>query len=141
MDRVVLDTNIFISGIAIASSSSGHIINAWRENTFVLVISPQILTEIREVLLRPTIMNFTGLSKDEVNEFIFEIEQRSYVTEGTYEVTKIQTDPDDNDILACALEGYATHIVTGDTKSLLPLKDYHGIRILTPTDYMRQRQV
>jgi putative PIN family toxin of toxin-antitoxin system len=139
MYRVVFDTNIFVSGTATITSNSpqSQIINAWRGGAFVLVTSPQILAEVKDVLLRPTVMYYTGLSVQEVHDFLAEVEKRAYVTEGVYEVWKIQTDPDDNIILACALEGYASHIVTGDTKSLLPLKEYHEIKIVTAADFLR----
>ena len=39
-------------------------------------------------------------------------------------------------VLACALEGHATHIVTKDKQSLLPLKEYHGIRIVQPHQFL-----
>ena len=137
MDRVVLDTNVFVSGTATVGTPPSQIIEAWRNRSIVLVTSPHILAEVKEVLLREEIMRYTGLSAKEVYELISEIEKRAYVTQGLYEVWKIKCDPDDNIILACAIEGYVTHIVTGDTKSLLPLKEYHGIRILIPSDYVR----
>ena len=58
------------------------------------------------------------------------------MTAGTYDVAAISQDPDDNMILACALEGNATHIVSKDKKSLLPLKEYHGIRIVQPHQFL-----
>ena len=58
------------------------------------------------------------------------------MTAGTYDVATITQDPDDNMVLACALEGHATHIVTKDKQSLLPLKEYHGIRIVQPHQFL-----
>ena len=136
MYRAVLDTNVFVSGTSISQTPPSQIIDLWRKGVFVLVTSPQLLEEAQEVLARPQVMSFTGLSIEETNDFVEEIKQRVYVTEGKYEVEKITVDPDDNIVLATALEGAATHIVTGDTKSLLPLKEYHGIRILQPQNFL-----
>ena len=136
MYRAVLDTNVFVSGTSISQTPPSQIIDLWRKGIFVLVTSPQLLEEAQEVLLRPKILLYTGLSTTETNDFIEEIRQRAYVTEGNYEVEKITVDPDDNIVLAAALEGAATHIVSGDNKSLLPLKEYHGIRILQPQNFL-----
>ncbi len=43
-------------------------------------------------------------------------------------------DPNDDAILACALEARADYLVTGDV-DLLELKIFKGIRIVTPRDF------
>jgi putative PIN family toxin of toxin-antitoxin system len=43
-------------------------------------------------------------------------------------------DPDDDVVLATALSGLAEYLVTGDD-DLLSLKDYHGVRILSPREF------
>lgn len=136
MYRAVLDTNIFVSGASLSQTPPSQLLNLWRKGEYVLVTSPQLLDEAREVLIRSEIRAFTGLSVKETHELLEEIALRAYVTEGNYEVEKITVDLDDNIILATALEGWATHIVTGDTRSLLPLKQYHGIWIVSPTHFL-----
>jgi uncharacterized protein len=134
--RAVFDTNVLLSGGTASPSPASQLIDQWRGGAFVLVISPQLLEEVQEVLQRPEIRQITGLTEQETTTYISEIAQRAYVTAGTYEVARLTTDPDDNMILACALEGNASHIVTKDKKSLLPLKQYHGIRIVQPHQFL-----
>ncbi len=55
----------------------------------------------------------------------------------TYEVSGVSPDPDDDKFLACALEGQADYIVTGDPH-LLNLKQYHGINILKPYEFLKR---
>jgi len=43
----------------------------------------------------------------------------------------------DNRISECAVDGNAEFIVTGDTKHILPLKEYKGIKILTPSEFVK----
>jgi uncharacterized protein len=121
--RAVLDQNIFISGTAIPHTPPAQVLDLWRKGAFELITSPQLLAEAEEVFTRPKIMKFKGLSEAETQGLLQEIRRRSYVTKGEYEVDTLTSDPDDNIVLA-------THIVTGDKKSLLKLKEYHGIRIL-----------
>ena len=136
MYRAVLDTNILVSGTSMLQTPPSQLIDLWRKGEFALVTSPQLLDEAKDVLTRPEIMKYTSLSLDETREFLEEVSQRAYVTDGRYEVEKITIDQDDNSVLAAALEGQATHIVTGDTKSLLPLKEYHDIKILQSQDFL-----
>jgi predicted nucleic acid-binding protein len=49
----------------------------------------------------------------------------------------IAADPADNQILACALSGKAHVIVSGDRRHLLQLKEYKGITIVRPVDFLR----
>jgi predicted nucleic acid-binding protein len=53
----------------------------------------------------------------------------------TTDVTAISDDPPDNSVLACAVDGKADHIVSGDGH-LLDLAVYQGIPILTARQYL-----
>ncbi len=46
-------------------------------------------------------------------------------------------DRKDDKILECAVEGQATHIVTGDRQHLLPLRQFRGIEIVTPAEMVQ----
>lgn len=48
----------------------------------------------------------------------------------------VSNDPDDDIVIACAVAGGATHIVTGDKRHLLPLGSYQGIAIITAADFL-----
>ena len=136
MNRVVIDTNVFVSGTAIASTPPSQVLDLWRNGLFVLVTSPQLLDEVNEVFTRPEIMAFTGLSVEETQAFLQEIQRRSYVTKGEYRIEPLASNPADTVVLQAAVEGHATHIVTGDKKHLLPLKTYQGIPIVTPQEFL-----
>ncbi len=56
----------------------------------------------------------------------------------TNQLEGVTTDPDDNKIIECALVGSATHIVTGDKKHLLPLRNYQGVHIVTAADFLQR---
>lgn len=56
------------------------------------------------------------------------------------EVPHIARDPDDDQILACALTARANLIVSGDD-DLLSLGDYEGIPILPPAQALKRIQV
>jgi len=50
-------------------------------------------------------------------------------------INVIEDDPDDNKVLECAIAGNVDCIVTND-KHLLKLKEYNGIKILTPDEFV-----
>ena len=136
MNRVVIDTNVFVSGTAIANTPPSQVLDLWRNGLIVLVTSPQLMAEVKDVFTRPEIMTFTGVSVEETETFLQEIKRRSYITKGEYHIEPLANNPADTAVLQAAVEGQATHIVTGDKKHLLPLKEFQGIPILPPLDYL-----
>lgn len=46
----------------------------------------------------------------------------------------VKEDPDDDKFIAAAIEGRADYIVNRD-KPLLNIKEYHGIKMISPTDF------
>lgn len=135
MYRAVIDTNVFVSGGTVSVGAPFQIINHWRNEDFVMVASPQLIVEYKEVLLRPSIMKYTGLSYQETLKYIREVVDRAYMTGGTLTRDVLRNDPDDNMVLACAEEGLATHLVTGNKKHF-PFTDYKRIKIVSPREFL-----
>lgn len=100
-----------------------------------MVISPQLILEYEEVLSRSSVMKYTGLTLQENTQYIQEVKDRAYMTGGTLVLSVLTNDPDDNMVLACAEEGLATHLVTGNTKDF-PFKEYKKIQIATPKEFL-----
>lgn len=102
-----------------------------------MVASPQLIDEYEEVLSRPSIMKYTGLTPQETSLYIQEVKDRAYITNGALILNVLDNDPDDNMVLACAKEGIATHLVTGNTKDF-PSNEYKGIKITTPRKFLKE---
>jgi predicted nucleic acid-binding protein len=51
-------------------------------------------------------------------------------------MTGLQRDPKDDMVLECAVVAGATHVVTGDRQHLLPVKEFRGIKIVTPRELL-----
>lgn len=100
-----------------------------------MVVSPQLIAEYKDVLFRPIVMKYTGLSPQETTQYIQEVKERAYMTSGILTLNVLKIDPDDNMVLACAQEGMATHLVTGNKKHFL-FTDYEGIKIMSPREYL-----
>ena len=59
----------------------------------------------------------------------------SEIVEPSVKIDIIKDDPDDNKILECAIAGNVDCIVSND-KHLLKLKEFKGIKILTPKEFL-----
>lgn len=132
--RVVLDTNIFVSGIFFRPSNPGKILDLWLGHKFDLIISGPLYKEILETSqkiaerleARPTLFLKLEETLKEYAYYIFVEPQ-----------THLCRDVKDNLVLDTAVQAGANFIVTGD-KDLLILKSYQNIPILTPAEFLRK---
>jgi putative PIN family toxin of toxin-antitoxin system len=128
---VTADTNIYISGLQFGGFPQ-RFLRLAALNAFRLDIADAILGETLRVLREK--FEWSAQLLSETEEDI-----RSY----THHVTPMQVlnvitaDPSDNRILECALAAHSDFIVSGDTRHVLPLESYAGIRILTVTEFVR----
>jgi putative PIN family toxin of toxin-antitoxin system len=128
---VVLDSNIYISGI-IFSGNPRKIIDLVIEGKIKLCISSDILIEIKEVLERDKF----GFSSDITQQIILEIESLSEFITPTKKHSAVKRDAGDNIIIDCAVEADADYIITGDD-DLLSLKKYKRIKIINAGDFIK----
>lgn len=136
MKRVVIDTNVIISGLMKAESVPGKILKAWRKNKFILLLSPPIFEEINEVIRRKEVAKYHKMKEEEIDDFLLNLYSATQETPGEIELNVVE-DPDDNIFLVCAIEGDAHYVVTGD-KLFLKLEEYEGIKIITPTQFLKK---
>jgi putative PIN family toxin of toxin-antitoxin system len=132
--RVVLDTNVFVSGLINPDGAPGAVLKALRDQKFVLVSSEPVNLEIMEVLSRPGIQEKYGL-KDYLYDIALILWEKAELAVQLPEV-KISKDPDDNKFIATAIAGSAHLLVTGDAADLLPIKSYENIHIVTPAEFL-----
>jgi putative PIN family toxin of toxin-antitoxin system len=136
MKRVVLDADIFVSAVLNPSSNPGHILELVRQNAVQLLLSPDILTEVKAVLLYPRLVKLHHRSPKWIKTFLNELTALAELTPGELVVDAIKDDPSDNIYLACAVEGKADFIISGD-KHLKNLKHFRNIPIVEPVAFLR----
>ena len=130
--KVVLDTNVYISGLLLPESNPGKILMLIAEGHLELLLSRPILVELHRVLREK--IRYT---ENDARKAIQSIESQGDIVTPTSLIEVITSDPSDNKILECALDGNANVIITGDKKHLLPLEKFRGIRILSPAEFLR----
>ncbi len=131
MHRVVIDTNVLISGIIQKSGFPFKVVKLWEDEVIVLITSVATIKEAERVLNYPKIRKKYALTSDDIRHTISNLLKYSTLVEDPPIPNVIDEDPDDNKILATALAGKADYIISGDTH-LLTLKNYRGIEIVTP---------
>jgi len=127
--RAVFDTNVLVAAFATEGICSKILIRG-RKKQFYLIACPIILQEFERVLIKKfsATINEARSTLKIVSEAMHSIVLPSQSEHG------VCRDPDDDAILACALEARADYLVTGDM-DLLELKIFKGVRIVTPRDF------
>lgn len=138
MIRAVFDTNVFISALFNPKRPPAQLLELALQGKIKLIISAQLIAEIKRVLTYPRVKKLLKKRKaspGEVGEVIAKALKVAVLTPRNLIVEAIADDPADDIVLACALEGQADFIVSGD-HHLLDLSIYQEIKILSPTDFL-----
>lgn len=132
--RIVLDTNVLLSGIAYPGSLPGKILSAWRHGSVELILSTFILEELRRVL--PRLSARHGLSATETDDLVDILSIQAEVVESAEVDPALVRDPGDLPVMGTFLAAMRTsgadYLVTGD-KDLLALSDRHPV--ITPAEF------
>lgn len=139
MLKVVIDTNILVSAILNPKGTPAKIVKAWFKNRFIVVISQFSLQEIERVLHYEHIQKIKHISEDEIHKLVTEIIKTSELIQVSSTIEIIKTDIADNQVLATAVDGQTTYIISGD-HHLLDLGEFRGIKILKPADFLNVLQ-
>ena len=134
--RVVLDTNVIVSAAIISGGKPDQIVRR-ASASFLWLTSGFILDEVAVVLSRRHIRSkYPSLAPPEARaQFLDALRGVAEIVNVTSELTVITDDVDDNPVLACAVDGRADYLVTGD-RHLLALRIYAGIAIVTPEQFL-----
>lgn len=136
MLKVVLDANIFVNAVLKPHSELAKIFELVKEGKIRLILSNDILSEIRAVLLYPKIKQRHRRSPKEIEEFLQKTIPVSIIAPGKMKVQTVKDDPADTKYLAAAVEAKADFIISGD-RHLKNLKMFEGIRILDPSAFLK----
>lgn len=131
MNRLVLDTNVLLSGLINAGGPPGRIVDALRAGTIHLVVDDRVLDEYERVLRRPFFARYLG--KAEVDSVM------SYVSSNGENVTAVcgvggLPDPSDAAFADVALTA-GVPLVTGNVRHF-PKAKVAGLTVLTPAEYV-----
>ena len=139
MRKVVLDTNVLISGV-IASGYSASILDAAQREEIKLVTSAHMLEEFSDVISRRHIARKYPKAAENAEALLDFLRAFAILTSGIPTPNAVSPDRDDDYVLACALDENVDCIVSGDPH-LLNLKSYENIPILTPKEFVERYSI
>ncbi|HEY1647920.1 MAG TPA: putative toxin-antitoxin system toxin component, PIN family [Terracidiphilus sp.] len=121
--RVVLDTNVLVSGLAYPASIPGRILRAWQQGGLSVVLSRYILDEMAAVLPR---LARNTLSPEEIRDLADSFLFLAEVVEPSAASDEMLRDKADALVLGTLLASGADYLITGD-KDLLALAERYPI--------------
>ena len=128
-ERVVFDTNIWISGLLWRGKPYRCLLLA-RGQAVQHVHSTEMMAELSEKL-RGTF----GFSENHIQAILYDFRRISQQVDITGDLHVVADDPDDDKFVECALVADATAIVSGD-HHLLELGGYEGIPMLSAAEFL-----
>jgi putative PIN family toxin of toxin-antitoxin system len=131
--RVVLDTNILVSYILTQGKTLSRIIDHWERGSFVVLTSPALLAELKDVLQRPRLRPYMSADPQVL---LHVLEHDAHQVPGELILTGVCRDSKDDIFIACAVEGGANFLVSGDD-DLLVLDNYQGIQMVSPSTFLQ----
>jgi len=126
--KITVDTNFLISATQWDNSVCQKLLIKLMQESVEIFTTKEILDECVEVLERDF-----QLQKEESERIVEKLLLIMKLIETTSRVNIVTEDQDDNKIIECALDSQSEYIITYD-KHLLKLKEYRGIRTITPEE-------
>lgn len=134
--RVVLDTNVWVSGL-LWRGAPWRIVRLVEDNRVEVYASAAIITELRHVLSYSRLQPRQREIQQTPDDLVAAVVRLIIPVEPQLVVPVIASDPNDDIFLACALAAGARYLVSGD-RHLLDLGQWGDIQIVTVNDFLAQ---
>jgi putative PIN family toxin of toxin-antitoxin system len=128
--KVVIDTNILVSGLLCPFGAPGEIVLMVASGTLELCYDARIISEYRDVLLRPKF----PFGQFHVDSLLDQIKDCGHLV-GAKPLLERLPHPDDESFLEVAIVGKARCLVTGNLKHY-PSKKRQGILVVSPAEFL-----
>ena len=128
--KVVLDTNVVVSGLLSPFGGPGEIVRMAASGDIELYYDARILCEYREVLLRPKF----SFNQIYIEDLLGQIKARGYIV-AAKPLAKRLSDTDDEPFLEVALAGKAEYLITRNLKHY-PANKQQGILVVSPEKFL-----
>jgi putative PIN family toxin of toxin-antitoxin system len=135
---------VYLQAAARLTGPAAACLEAVRDGRIELILSPQVVAEIRDVLTRPrTLRKFPALTAEAVDVFVRDVQARAIAVSNVPRAYALERDPKDEPYLDLAIASGAKYLATWD-KDLLDLmgdedfrKRFPELTILQPPELLR----
>ena len=128
--RIVMDTNVLVSGMLTPFGVCGEIVRMLTSNNIALCVDSRMLFEYEDVLRRPHFQ-----IEHSMIDIVLKYIENTSETHGTTPLSKSLPDPDDNLFLEVAISANADCLVTGNLKHF-PSRLRCGVAVLSPREFL-----
>ncbi|MBD2319875.1 putative toxin-antitoxin system toxin component, PIN family [Phormidium tenue] len=129
--RLVIDTNILISGLMSVNSLPQQVFD-YATSQAILLMSDEVQSEIENVISRPKLQKYITLERR--TKFLSELSQQVERVTINQQIRACR-DPKDDKFLELAVCGEANYIITGDA-DLLDLHPFQNISIIKAASFL-----
>ena len=134
--RLVLDTNVVASAV-LWGGVPRQLLQAGREKRISLFTSIPLLAELTDILVRPKFEKKLAASGLTIEQIVDRYAELAAVVQPAAIAPTVLDDPEDDQVLACAVAARADLIVSGDRRHVLPLGSFEGVSIVSPAEALR----
>lgn len=113
---VIVDTNVLVAGLISGEPESPtvRIVDAMLDGRLIYLLSPHLLQEYRQVLLRPKLRRLHGLDEGQIDQLLTEITANGIWRERLPETTEHAPDPGDDHLWQLFASEPAAALIAGD---------------------------
>lgn len=124
-----------VRGIISSKGAAAAVVDAAIAERFVLITSYHLMEELADVLSRPRIAARYKIDPQRLAG-VLDMLEFAEVVSGVPHRPLVERDPDDDWVVAPALEAKADVIVSED-QDLLGVGEFEGVRVLAAADFLR----
>ena len=132
--RAVLDTNVVVSAFLSQRAAPAQILRYFQQEAFQLLVSPAILQEYAAALRYDRVRKVHKLTDAQIQTALGDLSDLAILVQPTSLPAVVAADADDGILFACAVEGRADVIVSGDAH-VQAVKQHRGIPVLSPAAF------
>ena len=136
--RIIIDTNIFVSGLLNKKGAPGQVIDAVLQGDITALMSDVTFNELKEVLNRPRLLSYFEKAQVKPTKFLELLElliEMVSVQSVECEV-KIRDIKDQPFIELAAISPKPDFLITGDKD--FEQKRYAGVRVISASQFVKQ---
>jgi len=130
--RVVIDTNVLVSGILNPHGAPGRVLDAVLAKRITVLHDDRILSEYREVLMRP-VFGFRPADIEALLDFVDMSGEHISVRD----IHVLLPDPSDLPFLEVAVAGLADALITGNLKHFKAKRGRYEVVVCTPAEFWK----
>ena len=136
--RVVLDSSVIVAGLRSRLGASNRLLELVAEQRLIPLVTTALFLEYEEVLKRPEQRLATGMSEADIAGFLGAFASAAEPVEVHFLWRPLLSDPDDELVLECAVNGSAEAIVTHNTRHFTPAFHELKMAIVTPRTLLKR---